>query len=156
MPAGANCSLDSLRAAAGIEHIDLHLRHFDVTVRVGEGQDYSLRHNYSSVTGGKIEFRTTDEQHVEEVITALTGLIDGGQSEDKKSEIDRVRSGGKLIVTINPHSKLSLTELIDFVPGYRGRGLKDPKITGYKLENLSASDYGKVSGAGVPLQEVKP
>ena len=86
-------------------------------------------------------------------MAALTGLIDRDKSEDEKSAIDKIRSGGKLIVTINPHLKVSLTELIDFVADYHAKDLRDPKINGYRIENISDKDYRLVLEVGVPLQE---
>ena len=98
MPAEAVCSLDSLRTIAGMPHMELRLKYFDVAVQVGEASnntEYRLRHNFSSTLGGNIEFRVPqDEQHIDEVINTLNGLIDKGKDEDKKSQPDRINSGG--------------------------------------------------------------
>jgi|GEM_PF-4239369 hypothetical protein len=159
MPAGAVCSLDSLRDIVGMPHMDLRLKYFDIAVKVGDQShpyEYRLKHNFNSIVGGNIEFRVPqDEEHIGQVIDALTGLIDKDKSDDKKSEIDRINSGGRTIVTIKPHERIALPELVTLLNGYHDRNLREPKVVGYRLENLPGNEYKTVTGAGLPLQEVK-
>ena len=154
MLSGSNCTLDSLKAVAEIEHMGLHLKRVDVTVKVGEPPvEYKLEHHYSSILGGKIEFRTSDEKFLNDVIAAVEDSIDG------KSE--QFRSGGKVIVTVNPKpkpgvdTKLSLIGLLDAASSYAEKGLREPTVTGYKIENLPQNLYKEVVNAKVPLQEVR-